>query len=159
MIFAWTNGVFAQSVNAPAPLFSGTTMDGKVVQLSDYKGKVVLLDIWASWCGPCQEEMPFLMDTYKQYNDQGLVILAVNIDNDVQNVQKFISRLEAPPAFPIILDKDSKIPPLYQVKGMPTTVLIDRNGLIRYQHKGFKSEKKDAYLKEINALLKEKSEP
>jgi len=134
-------------------------MDGKVVQLSDYKGKVVLLDIWASWCGPCRQEMPFLIETDNLYRDRGLVILAINIDKDIENVRKFISSLETNPAFPVILDKDARIPQLYQVKGMPTTVLIDRNGVIRYQHVGFKSEKKDEYLEEINTLLQEKSEP
>ena len=158
MVGILANGAFAQLINKPAPLFSGTSMDGKTVQLSDYKGKVVLLDIWASWCGPCKKEMPFLIDIDKRYRDKGLVILAVNIDKDVQNIKKFISCLEVPPVFPVIIDNESKIPPLYQLKGMPTTVLIDREGLIRYRHTGFKDEKKDEYLKEISTLLGEKSE-
>jgi thiol-disulfide isomerase/thioredoxin len=150
---------YPQAIGTSAPPFSGTTIDGKVVQLSDYKGSVVLLDIWASWCGPCRQEMPYLIETDKQYRDQGLVILAVNIDKEKQNVDKFISSLEVAPTFPVILDPEARIPQLFQIKGMPTTVLIDRSGVVRYQHVGFKSDEKDVYLQEINTLLKEKSEP
>lgn len=143
-------------INTKAPPFSGTTMEGTVVRLSDYSNKVVLLDFWASWCGPCRQEMPFLIETDKKYKDKGLVILTVNIDAELENVRKFISNLEILPGFPIILDKDTQIPPLFQIKGMPTTILIDRRGIIRYQHEGFQSEKKDVYLAEINSLLEQK---
>lgn len=147
--------VLAQSVNTPAPLFSGTTLDGKVIQLSDYKGKVILLDIWASWCVPCKQEMPFLLEIDSLYRDQGLAVVTVNIDKDSKNVQKFIAGLESQPLFPVILDKFAKIPALYHIRAMPSTLLIDQNGVIRYLHVGFKDEMRNKYLEEIKILLKE----
>lgn len=149
---------FSQSINTPAPVFSGKTLDGEVISLSDYKGSVVLLDIWASWCGPCKKEMPFLIETDKKYNAQDLVVLAVNIDKNIENVRKFISELETPPAFAVILDNEGAIPALFKIKGMPTTILIDRNGVICYSHTGFKPEKEDEYLEQIRSLLKENPE-
>jgi len=158
IIFFWITNASAQSVNTVAPPFTGTLISGETVCLSDYQGKVVLLDIWASWCGPCQQEMPFLVESCQKFGKDGFVVLTINIDKDVKNIRKFVSKLEIPPDFPIVLDQDAKIPPLYQVEGMPTTLLIDRKGMVRYRHIGFKPENKDSYLEEITTLLKEKTE-
>jgi thiol-disulfide isomerase/thioredoxin len=150
--------VFSQTTGSAAPIFSGKTLDGKPVRLSDYRGRVILLDFWASWCKPCKEEFPFLIETDKHFNSRGLTILTVNIDKNIKNVRQFISGLETPPAFPVILDDKAGIPPLYKLEGMPTTILIDRNGLIRYIHVGFKSDKKAEYLEQIKTLLEENTE-
>jgi thiol-disulfide isomerase/thioredoxin len=146
----------AQSIGSQAPAFTGVTAEQKEIRLSDHAGRVVLLDIWASWCGPCKEEMPFLVQADSAFRDLGLTILAVNIDKDPKNAAAFISGLKRKPLFPILLDGGAKIPPLYKLDGMPTTVLIDRKGVIRFRHTGFKSEKKDAFWAEIRGLLNEK---
>lgn len=146
----------AQEVNSPAPQFSGKNTRGEEIKLADYKGKVVLLDFWASWCIPCRMEMPFLIELYEEFKDEDFVILAINVDDDAKNMEKFLSRLEKAPAFPTIFDKDKKIPPLYNLAAMPTTVFIDREGIIRYRHQGFKESHKEEYRHELTVLLKEK---
>jgi thiol-disulfide isomerase/thioredoxin len=156
LLFLLAAGLNAQSVGSRAPGFSGRTADQKEIRLSDHAGRVVLLDIWASWCGPCKEEMPFLVKADSAFRDLGLSILAVNIDKDPKNAAAFLAGLKEKPSFPILLDGNAKIPPLYKPEGMPTTVLIDRKGVIRFRHTGFKTEKKDAFLAEIRGLLNEK---
>lgn len=146
----------AQKINGSAQEFSGTSPDGKTVRLSDFQGKVVLLDFWASWCGPCKQEMPFLVEQYSQNRDKGFVVLAVNVDKDLKNLNKFLSGLDVKPEFPVIHDPQSKICPLYGLEGMPTSVLIDRKGIVRFRHVGFKPETKTEFIGEINALIAEK---
>jgi thiol-disulfide isomerase/thioredoxin len=150
--FGWLS---AQAVNTKAPAFEGKTEEGRTIRLEAYTGKVVLLDFWASWCGPCREEMPFLVGLDDAYRDLGLVILAINIDRNAKNAEAFLSAMKTRPAFPILADRDSKIPPLYKLEGMPTTILVDRAGMIRFKHTGFKPEKKPQYREEIGALLNE----
>jgi thiol-disulfide isomerase/thioredoxin len=145
-----------QTIGSKAPDFTGRTADGRAITLSGYIGRVVLVDIWASWCGPCKEEMPFLVEADSAFQAEGLSILAVNIDKDPKNAAAFLSGLKKKPGFPVLQDGSAKIPPLYKPEGMPTTVLIDRKGIIRYRHTGFKPEKKDAILAEIRGLLNEK---
>ncbi len=148
----------SQATGIAAPDFSAQTLDGKRVSLHDFHGKVILLDIWASWCGPCKQEIPFLAETDKQYREKGLVILAVNIDKKLENVRKFIDGCQTAPGFRILLDPDAGIPPLYEIKGMPTTLLIDRKGRIRFRHQGFKADATEDLLSEIRTLLGEDQE-
>jgi cytochrome c biogenesis protein CcmG, thiol:disulfide interchange protein DsbE len=136
-------------------LFEGRTADGKPVRLEDCAGKVVLLDFWASWCGPCKQEMPFLTELDSTYRGRGLSILAVNIDKNPKNTGTFLAGLRSKPAFPVLMDGASTIPPLYKLEGMPTTVLIDRKGLIRFRHTGFKPDKRESFRAEIEGLLNE----
>jgi thiol-disulfide isomerase/thioredoxin len=152
----FTGVLNAQSVGSPAPGFTGVTADRKDVRLSDFAGRVVLIDIWASWCGPCKEEMPFLVKADSAFRELGFSVLAVNIDKDPKNAETFLAGLKRRPSFPILLDGAARIPPLYRLEGMPTTVLIDRKGVVRFRHTGFKPEKKDAFLAEIRELLNEK---
>lgn len=100
--------------------------------------------------------MPFLVGADSAFRDLGLSILAVNIDKDPKNASSFLAGLKKRPSFPILLDGKAMIPPLYKPDGMPTTVLIDRKGVIRFRHTGFKPEKSDAFLTEIRGLLNEK---
>jgi thiol-disulfide isomerase/thioredoxin len=146
----------AQKINGKAPEFTGASPEGKTIRLSDFAGKAVLVDFWASWCGPCRQEMPFLVEQYALNKDRGFAILAVNVDKDVKNLNKFLSGLAVKPDFPIIHDPQSKICPVYDLEGMPTSVLVDRKGIIRFRHVGFKPETKEELIKEINALVGEK---
>ena len=146
----------AQKIHDRAPEFSGASHEGKTIRLSDFAGKVVLLDFWASWCGPCKQELPFLIEQYSLNKDSGFVVHAVNVDKEAKNMNKFLAGLAVKPEFPIVHDPQSKICPLYELEGMPTSVLIDRKGIIRFRHVGFKPETKGDLVKEINALVREK---
>jgi peroxiredoxin len=151
--------VFGKSVEARsqigqvAPDFECVTEDGKSVRLSEYRGKVVVLDFWASWCGPCREEMPLLVDLHRVNRERGFEILGINIDNEKRNREKFISKLDPRPEFPILLDKEKKVAALYAIETMPTTIFIDREGLIRYWFNGFTKSHGDKYHEALQLLL------
>lgn len=140
--------------NTPAPAFKGKTLDGKEIALSDFKGKVVLLDFWASWCKPCKEEFPFLVQLHEKLQNKRFTVLGINIDVEPKKMQNFIAQQAVKPGFPIIYDKGGALPRLYDVDGMPTTVLIDKNGIIRYRHTGFTREDKKKIIDEVITLLK-----
>ncbi len=147
------DGPLDDKIGSPAPLFSGKTVAGEQVNLEDYKGHVVILDIWASWCGPCKAEMPYLNELSKKYKDQGLEIIAVNIDDNKENMQDFLSKLEKKPTFTIVFDPEKQVPQLYDAPGMPTTIFIDKQGIIRYIQTGFRDSHRDKYLEQLTALL------
>jgi cytochrome c biogenesis protein CcmG/thiol:disulfide interchange protein DsbE len=150
--------VFAKNntkIGEAAPSFEGTTLAGKQIALSDFRGKVVLIDFWASWCGPCRQEMPFLIDLHRRYHKSPFSIVAINIDNKPENAQKFIDQLNRTIHFTVIKDPKQQIPPKYQIKGMPSSILIDKKGIIRFWHTGFKDSYKEDYISEIDQLLKE----
>ena len=134
-------GICQEIENPSAPDFSGKITAGKEIKLSDYQGKVVLIDFWASWCSPCREEMPELIKFYKAINNPNFEIIAVNIDNDIENMNHFLDKLSPKPGFPIFIDDKQQVPPLFKIEAMPTTIFIDKKGLIRYRHDGFKDRK------------------
>ncbi len=111
----------------PAPDFKLKTLDGKEVSLSDYRGKVVLINFWATWCPPCREEMPLFKRVYERYKNKGFEILAVSTDTSVDPVKKFVKEYRLD--FPVLLDTDN-ISSLYGIQGLPTSFLIDREGKI-----------------------------
>ncbi|MFQ5824689.1 MAG: TlpA family protein disulfide reductase [bacterium] len=147
---------FSKERNTLAPNFKGITSKGDAIKLSDFKGKVILLDFWASWCRPCQKEFPFLIDLYNENKEKDFIILTINLDEQIVNMNKFLSKLEREVPLTIIVDKDGKIPLIYEVEAMPTTIFIDKKGVIRYRHTGFKESHKLKYKNELNNLLTEK---
>jgi cytochrome c biogenesis protein CcmG, thiol:disulfide interchange protein DsbE len=113
-----------------APDFTVQTLDGKTVKLSDYKGKVVMLNFWATWCEDCRTEMPELIKTYEEHKDQGLVILGVDIKESQAAVKTFADTNDV--NYPIVMDKDGAVAlDEYKVKPIPTTFFIDRDGVLR----------------------------
>ena len=108
-------------------------MDGEMHALSDYRGKVVMLNFWATWCPPCRREMPSMQRLYDKYRDRGLVVVAVNQWEDPDLVFEFTGRLSLEPTFPILFDRESRIAEEYAVKGLPTTYLLDKQGNIRFR--------------------------
>ena len=138
-----------------APDFEGKTSKGKEIKLSDYHGKVVLIDFWASWCPPCREEMPALIKFYRNHKDPKFELIAVNIDNDKNNMQHFLNKLFPEPAFPIVVDDSQKIPSLFDIQAMPTTIFIGKKGKIRFWHDGFKESYVADFDSELTQLLKE----
>jgi peroxiredoxin len=114
---------------ASAPAFTLSDLNGKSVKLSDYKGKVVLLNIWATWCPPCVEEMPSMERLYQNFKGQDFEILAVSIDTlGVEAVLPFMKKNKL--NFPALINSDGKIQSLYQTTGVPESFIIDKNGII-----------------------------
>ncbi len=113
---------------------------GKTVELSALRGKVVLIDFWASWCGPCKQEMPVLEALHKKYAEQGLVIVGINIDNNPKKMNNFLKG--TPVSFRIVHDRKLAVASKYEPGTMPTSYFVGRDGKVRYVHEGFR--KKDA---------------
>jgi len=141
------------TMNSPAPQFSLSARGGSTISLAQYKGQVVMLNFWASWCGPCRQEMPLLQDIYRKYNKLGFTLIGVNVEPDSKAAEKMLT--EVPVSFPVIYDKDSTVSKEYDVSGMPSTVIIDRKGNIRMLHRGYKPGDENEYLDTIRALVRE----
>ena len=136
-----------------APSFTLPSRSGDTVSLAQLKGKVVMLNFWASWCGPCRQEMPLLDQMHKRYSALGFTLVGVNVDANSKDAEEWLSK--TPVSFPVLFDKESKVSKLYDVSTMPYTVFIDRKGNVRYLHKGYKPGDEGEYLNQIRALLKE----
>ena len=136
-----------------APQFTLAAKGGSNVSLSQYKGQVVMINFWASWCGPCRQEMPLLEDIYKKYNKLGFTMIGVNVEPDSKAADEWLKA--TPVSFPILYDTDSKVSKLYEVAGMPSTVIIDRSGNVRKLHRGYKPGDENEYLDSIRALIRE----
>ena len=134
-------------VGQPAPNIDLQTLSGNRISLTDLKGKVVLLNFWATWCVPCQQEMPLLQDRASRF-PENLVVLGINYDEPSSLVQNFVTGLKI--TFPILLDPGAKTQALYRVRGYPTTVIVDGQGVIRFVHIGeLSSTVLDDYLKKL----------
>jgi peroxiredoxin len=138
---------------APAPDFTLRTTVGPNLRLQEQRGRVVLVNFWATWCGPCRQEMPQMNRLYEKYAASGFVLLGVNVDEDPRNAATVASKLGV--KFPVLLDTDKKVSRLYDLATMPSTVLIDRDGRVRYVHRGYTSGVEDTYERQIRELLKE----
>jgi peroxiredoxin len=136
-----------------APTFTLPSRAGDTVSLEQFKGKVVMLNFWASWCGPCRTEMPLLEQMHKRYSALGFSMVGVNVEANTKDAERWLQ--ETPVSFPVLFDRDSKVSKLYDVSAMPSTVFIDRKGNVRYLHRGYKAGDEGEYLNQIRALLKE----
>lgn len=123
------------------------------LNLAAYKGKVVYVDFWASWCGPCRQSFPWMKSLYESKAKDGLVIIAVNVDQEKKLADAFLS--EFSPSFKIIFDPAGKLATDFKVAGMPSAYIIDRDGKPRFKHIGFHLEKREQYEQEIQSLLDE----
>lgn len=131
---------------------SSTLTHADTLNLDQYKGKVVYVDFWASWCGPCRESFPWMKKMQQQYGKDGLVIIAVNVDQDKKLADKFLSEFK--PEFNVLFDKDGKLAEDFKVSSMPSSYVLDREGKPRFKHKGFHLDKQSQYETELNSLLK-----
>jgi peroxiredoxin len=136
-----------------APGFALPSRSGDTVSLTNLKGQVVMLNFWASWCGPCRQEMPLLDQMHKRYSSLGFTLLGVNVEANTKDAERWLA--DTPVSFPVLFDRDSKVSKLYDVNAMPSTVFIDRKGNVRYLHRGYKPGDESEYLNQIRALLKE----
>lgn len=121
--------------------------------LKNLRGKVVLLDFWASWCGPCRHSFPWMNDLQKRHGNEGLVIVAVNMDQDRKLAERFLN--QTPAQFRVEYDGEGALATRFDVTSMPESVLIDRNGRVRELHKGFRVDEESKREQSILQLLKE----
>jgi peroxiredoxin len=140
-------------VEGVAPDFTLKSRSGENMKLSEFRGDVVMINFWASWCAPCRKEMPLLEDMYKKYNDLGFVLLGVNVEEDSSNANDLLR--EIPVSFPILFDDKNEISKLYKVVAMPSTIMVDRDGKMRYIHHGYLPGYEEKYVKQIKELIRE----
>lgn len=160
-LFALTLGLtaltaFAAGANESkqqAPDFTLKSKSGDNMRLQEQRGNVVLINFWASWCGPCREELPHFEKMQQTYEDLGFTVLAVNVDEDPSKANILLD--DIPVSFPVLFDDNDSVSKLYDVKAMPTTVLVDRDGVKRLTHYGYKSGDEKKYQKAVKALLRE----
>ena len=141
------------TLGGPAPDFTLSAKSGGQVSLSDLEGQVVMVNFWATWCGPCRKEMPHLEALHRRYADLGFTLLGVNVEEDSSGADRFLA--ETPVSFPILFDPRSQVSKLYDVIAMPSTVLIDREGNMRFIHHGYKPGYESEYQTQVRALLRE----
>ena len=148
----------AESVNAVglkerAPDFTLKNLEGSNLRLEEYRGQVVLINFWASWCGPCRQEMPLLDRLHHRYEDTGFAVLGVNVEGEIEPAQDIVDKTNV--TFPILIDDGQKVSEMYDLQAMPSTVVVDRDGLIRYIHLGYKPGDEAKYVEVVKQLIRE----
>ncbi len=133
--------------------FTLPTRGGKQVSLAQLRGQVVMINFWASWCGPCRKEMPLLEQMHQKYNRLGFTLVGVNVDENSADAEKFLSKV--PVSFPVALGGQSDVQKKYGVQAMPSSFFVDRKGTVRYVHPGYRPGDEAKYQEQIRTLLKE----
>jgi len=151
---ALSTASWADEVSGPAPNFALQDESGNVISLDDLKGQVIMINFWASWCGPCRQEMPLLEAIYEKYEPLGFTLLGVNVEENPTDGQAWLQ--DRPVSFPVLYDPANGVSKLYDVVAMPSTVLIDRQGNVRYLHHGYKPGYENDYMNQIRTLAKER---
>jgi len=145
----------AAMVGKEAPAFTLKDLSGKTVSLSDFRGKVVLLDFWATWCGPCRQTIPHLEALHRKYKGQGLAVIGINHERDHDKVKEFA---KGQISYVVLLDADEQFTQ-YHISGIPTAFYIDREGKIRYRDVGFGPGKEKLVERKVNEMLAGKEDP
>ena len=148
-----TGAAYADVKTGPAPDFTLKNESGSNLRLSEFRGEVVMINFWASWCAPCRQEMPLLDELYTQYQPMGFTILGVNVEENSTKARKLLK--DSPVNFPVLFDNSSEVSKLYNVVAMPSTVLVDRDGNIRYLHQGYKPGYEESYQQQVRELIRE----
>jgi thiol-disulfide isomerase/thioredoxin len=133
--------------------FTITGADGRPLKFSDFQGEVVLLNFWASWCGPCRQEMPILDRIHQRYKSLGFTVVGVNVDEDRGPAMRMLS--ESRVSFPVGFDPRGIVSTVYSVDSMPSTVIVDRKGIVRHVHRGYQPGFEDQYIEQIKTLARE----
>ncbi len=134
------------------PVVFTVNADGEEFSVEDHRGDVVYVDFWATWCGPCRDSFPWMAQMQNKYADEGFKIIALSLDTDHDLAREFAEEMAA--NFTIGFDDKGKVADLFKVKGMPTSVLIGRDGRVISKHEGFTDDKKDGYESSIVKALK-----
>jgi thiol-disulfide isomerase/thioredoxin len=146
---AWSLAAGDAAPACSAPLLDG----GRTVTLADYRGKVVYLDFWASWCAPCRDSFPFMNELQRDLADKGLQIVAVSVDKTAEDAKRFLARY--PASFTTVLDATAKCPAAFRLEGMPSSYVIDRSGAVRAVHTGFHNSDRDEIRRQLVEALQE----
>jgi len=160
-IFSWFTALLFLSIAAVSsvhavelsPDFTLPSKSDGNLRLAEQRGEVIMLNFWASWCGPCRKEMPLLNDLHKRYSKAGFQVWGVNVDANRADADRLLKKI--PVDFPILFDPNGKVGSLFNVDAMPTTVFIDRSGKIRHLHKGYRAGDEATYRKYIKELIRE----
>jgi thiol-disulfide isomerase/thioredoxin len=138
-----------------AALMTVTTAQANTpLDLGTFKGEVVYVDFWASWCAPCRQSFPWMQAMKDAYGSQGLTVVAVNLDANRADADRFLKQFH--PSFEIRFDPQGSLAEKFNVEGMPTSVVVDRHGVVRYTHIGFKSDDRETLENQLRGLLAEK---
>ena len=152
LIIATMGVLYASSglVGKTAPDFTLRSNEGDNKKLSELRGKVVLLNFWATWCGPCRQEMPKLAELKALHDEYDFELLGINIDEDQAKALRLAKKLSV--NFPILFDDTKEVSKTYSIDAMPMTILIDRDGTVRYVHRGYKENYIGLYQQQIKKL-------
>ena len=151
LVLACSLAVTAQG--ATAPDFTLKALDGNNLRLAEQRGDIMLINFWASWCGPCIQEMPALDKLAQKYQMMGVQVWGVNVENDSSAAKAYLSKVQV--AFPILFDIDNSVSKDYRVEAMPTTVILYKDGKVRTEHRGYKPGYEKKYEDDIKTLLRE----
>jgi thiol-disulfide isomerase/thioredoxin len=141
------------TVGQPAVDFALRSLGSANIRLSEHRGEVVLINFWATWCGPCREEMPLLDELYTKYQRAGFTLLGVNIDATAAQAGEMVRALKV--TYPVLIDDRQEVSRSYRIGNMPLTVLIDRQGVVRYVSEGFRPGYEKRYAAWLRELLDE----
>ncbi|MBK8816343.1 MAG: TlpA family protein disulfide reductase [Methylococcaceae bacterium] len=151
------SSAFAVAVGGTMPGCALSSMSGSEnIDLSQYKGKIVYVDFWASWCGPCAKSFPFLNEMHAQHKEQGLQIVGVNLDENIDDAKAFLAKY--PASFEVKTDVSKQCAKDFEVKAMPSSYIIDRKGIVHHIHLGFKPGEADEIKVIVEKLLNEKND-
>jgi peroxiredoxin len=143
----------AVTLDQPAPDFTLKSLEGTNLRLEEYRGQVVLINFWASWCGPCRQEMPVLDRLHQRYEDTGFAVLGINVEGEEGPARDLLAKV--PVTFPVLIDAGQTVSELYDLEAMPSTVVIDRDGIVRYLHRGYRPGDEAGYVEMVKQLIAE----
>ncbi|MEM7079513.1 MAG: TlpA disulfide reductase family protein [Pseudomonadota bacterium] len=146
-------GFASVKISESAPDFTLKELGGGNLRLEEYRGQVVLINFWASWCGPCRQEMPILDRLHQRYEDTGFAVLGVNVEGEVAPAQKIVDKTNV--TFPVLIDEGQEVSEMYDLEAMPSTVVVDRDGVVRYMHRGYKPGDEAKYVEVVKKLIRE----
>jgi peroxiredoxin len=145
--------VHAVGVEQPAPDFTLKSLEGTNLRLDEYKGQVVLINFWASWCGPCRQELPLLDRINERYRDAGFAVLGVNVEGTMGPASEMAKKTGV--TFPVLVDENQRVSEMYDLEAMPTSVVVDRDGVVKYVHRGYKPGDEAKYVEVVKKLIAE----
>jgi thiol-disulfide isomerase/thioredoxin len=155
VFFMGTGLVSAVDVGQPMPPCAVSPIgQNKNFDLSQYKGKVLYVDFWASWCGPCVKSFPFLNEMHERFNAQGLQIIGVNLDENADDAKAFLAKI--PASFTVVADVSKQCAKDFEVKAMPSSYIVDRKGVVHHVHLGFRPGEANGIRELVGKLLGEK---